>query len=192
MDFLRRVIAKSHFYCFHLEKDITEKNLSSMTCRPLQLGFSKNSFPNSFPGPLIGWKIKGWQSKFRDYFSRHLEYSPDLIWCSKFYSYYRDRSCENVPIISLYKLFQVWRTSNNNTTLPSASHHHHPACKSSFSFFFFQSLKIKAHKDFYTTPPEALFSVLYLRSNIVALSLALALPSSSSQPTLDRKKLAKF
>ena len=36
MDFLRRVIAKSHFYCFHLEKDITEKNLSSMTCRPLQ------------------------------------------------------------------------------------------------------------------------------------------------------------
>ena len=33
MDFLRRVIAKSNFYCFHLEKDITEKNLSSMTCR---------------------------------------------------------------------------------------------------------------------------------------------------------------
>ena len=72
MDFLRRVIAKSHFYCFHLEKDITEKNLSSMTCRPLQLSASQRIFFQQFSWVFDWLKNKGMAIKIQGLFQQTL------------------------------------------------------------------------------------------------------------------------
>ena len=131
--------------------------------------------------------------KIQGLFHQTLGRLARFVLCLKLHSSYRDRSCENVPIISLYKLFQVWRTSNNNTKLPSASHHQHQPGKNTFSSICLLNLKQSHTGSSNPTPPETRQSAISGPNIRVFHSFVLFKKLFSSVfSSLDRKKRVKF